>query len=138
MTLPKQKSREIVLQMLFAHQDTGSDTEYLIKAFMHLLKTTKKNIETALLKKEAIIQKLQVIDKAIEQLCNDYAFNRISKIELNVLRLAFYEIYFEKPAPRSVILAEALRLTKKFSSSSSVAFVNALLDAKEAQEFFLV
>jgi N utilization substance protein B len=50
-------------------------------------------------------------------------------VERNLLRLGAYEIYFSKSVPPKVAISEAVRLARKFASSESANFINAILDA---------
>ena len=131
MSLPQKKFREIVFQLLFSHDFYKIDGDDFIPIMMKLLKTTKKNISSVKDYLDLILQKKDDLDNLIEQKAKEYKLNRISKVELNILRLGFFEINFNKEIPKKVALAEAMRLTKKFGSSSSTKFINAVLDSKE-------
>ncbi|MBA3660135.1 MAG: transcription antitermination factor NusB [Gammaproteobacteria bacterium] len=52
----------------------------------------------------------------------------IDPIELNVLRIAIYELMKRPDVPYRVIINEALELTKKFGSIEGYKFVNGILD----------
>ena len=78
---------------------------------------------------EEIRGKLQMIDQMISETAKEYEFDRIPRVERNVLRLGVYEIYFSKTVPPKVAITEAVRLAKKFSSAESGSFINAILDA---------
>lgn len=52
----------------------------------------------------------------------------IDPIELNVLRLAIYELLKRPDVPYRVIINEALELAKKFGSIEGYKFVNGVLD----------
>ena len=49
-------------------------------------------------------------------------------MDRNILRLATYELRFDK-APPKVVITEALRLAREFSTAESPRFVNGILDA---------
>jgi transcription antitermination protein NusB len=46
-----------------------------------------------------------------------------------VLRLALYEMLHDDQIPPKVAIAEAIRLSRKFSTPESSSFINAILDA---------
>lgn len=54
--------------------------------------------------------------------------NRISKVNLSILRLAAYELLFDEEIPTNVAINEALEITRKYSDEKSVSFVNGVLD----------
>ena len=47
------------------------------------------------------------IDAAISEVSTSYDFHRIQKVELNVMRLAFYELQYEKELDVAVVISEA-------------------------------
>lgn len=56
------------------------------------------------------------------------AMSDIDPIELNVLRIAIYELMQRPDVPYRVVINEALELTKKFGSIEGHKFVNGVLD----------
>ncbi len=67
------------------------------------------------------------IDKKIEaNLKENWKFERISKIDLCLLRLAIYEIKY-KEIPYKVAINEAVELAKKYGEDTSKNFVNGIL-----------
>ncbi len=67
------------------------------------------------------------IDAIIEPKLKKWKLNRISKVSLAALRLAVSELYYEKDIPTSVVINEAIELTKRFSGEEDAAFVNGVL-----------
>ncbi len=80
-------------------------------------------------KYQNILLKLEEIDALITRFSLSYQFDRIARVEKNVLRLGVYELCFSESMPPKVAIAEAIRLTRKFSTAESSSFVNAVLDA---------
>jgi len=67
------------------------------------------------------------IDSKIEQnLKQEWKIERISKIDLSILRLAIYEILY-KEVPFKVAINEAVELAKKYGEDASKKFVNGIL-----------
>ena len=56
----------------------------------------------------------------------DWKIDRISKIDLSLLKLAIYEIKY-KEIPYKVAINECLELSKKYGEESSKNFVNGIL-----------
>ena len=57
---------------------------------------------------------------------SDWKLERISKIDLAILKLAIYEIKY-KEIPFKVVINEAVELAKKYGEDSSKNFVNGIL-----------
>lgn len=73
------------------------------------------------------IDKLQPIDKLIQDNITGWTKDRIVKVDLAVLRLALYEILYRDDIPDSVAINEAIELAKKYSTDESGSFVNGVL-----------
>jgi N utilization substance protein B len=128
MSIPRQKFREIVLQLLFCDQYLDATEKEVCSFFMRLLKTTKKNVKDAIIYKNLIKEKLSNLDEKIKNISNAYSFERISSVEVMILRLGFFEIYYDDSIPTKVAIAEAIRLCRKFAKPESSKFVNAIMD----------
>lgn len=74
-----------------------------------------------------ILTKLDQIDKYIEKAAPQFPPDKINKIDLAVLRLAIYELKFEKSEPPKVIVDEAIELAKEYGGETSPAFINGAL-----------
>lgn len=70
---------------------------------------------------------LSEIDEIITKKSKKWKKERISKIDIAILRLAIYEIYFSQEIPNSVAINEAVELAKEFGTEQSPAFVNGIL-----------
>lgn len=84
----------------------------------------KKYINDAVL---GIEKNSKEIQKDIEaNLKEDWKINRISKMDLSILKLAIYEIKYTK-IPYKVAINEAIELAKKYGEDKSKNFVNGIL-----------
>jgi len=69
----------------------------------------------------------EIIDKIIEESASSWSVERISKVDLSILRLSIYEIKYREDIPLSVSINEAVELAKKFSGDESGSFINGVL-----------
>lgn len=76
------------------------------------------------------------IDGMIRAQADHWRLERMPAVDRNILRLAVYEMLFEKDIPKLVVLDEAIELAKKFGSEQSGRFVNGLLDGLLKQHDF--
>ena len=53
--------------------------------------------------------------------------NRIDKVSLTILRLAYYESTYEEDVPSGVAVNEAVELAKLYGSDDSPSFINGVL-----------
>ena len=129
MALNPYKMREIVFHLLYSSDFSEAVQAESFPIFMEHHKVTKKSMFLAEARSKEILQKLPKLDQMISETATGYEFNRIPRVERNLLRLGAYEIYFSKTVPPKVAIDEAVRLARKFSSSESASFINAILDA---------
>ena len=66
-------------------------------------------------------------DKILSSLVN-WKLDRISKVNLTILRLAVGEMLFIEDVPGGAAINEAIELTKKYSDDKSSSFINGVLD----------
>lgn len=74
-----------------------------------------------------IRQKLPEIDGQLNEKAKGWNTERMSKVDLTILRLAVYEIYYDDSVPTGVAINEAVELAKKFGQDASSGFVNGIL-----------
>lgn len=70
--------------------------------------------------------KEEIINQIESNLKSDWKIERISKIDLAILKLAVYELKYTE-IPFKVVINEAVELAKKYGEDSSKNFVNGIL-----------
>ncbi len=129
MALPPQKFREIVFQLLYSHGFCPLTADEAIPFMMNELKVTRRAVQEAYERVQKILEFLMALDKKIEEHSLNYAFERISEVERTILRLGVFELLHDEELPPKVVIAEAIRLCRKFATRESAGFVNAIMDA---------
>ena len=69
------------------------------------------------------------LDAAIAARAKGWTLDRMPVIDLNVLRIASFELAERPEVPVAVVLDEAVELAKRFSTDDSGRFVNGVLSA---------
>ena len=69
------------------------------------------------------------IDGVLTGISHHWRVSRMAVVDRNVLRLALYEMFFEKATPPVVVINEAIEVAKKFGDDESGPFINGILDA---------
>lgn len=75
------------------------------------------------------LENIQTVDKAIKDHIKNWNFDRISRIDLAILRLSVYGLLFQKDTDGKIIINEAVKLAQEFGGDDSYKFVNGVLDA---------
>ncbi len=68
------------------------------------------------------------LDAAITQFSHNWRLERLGKVELTILRLAFYELAHETEIPQGAVLNEASTLAARFATPQSRQFINGILE----------
>jgi len=128
-SLSRQELRALVIQWLYG-AEFGPQSLHLLKESYFFSKK-----EQSFLKEAFVQERLRNIKKhkeKIDQLIMGHSKNwkkeRISLIDLNIMRLAVFEILFCKDIPDKVALNEAIELAKKFGDDNSSRFINGILN----------
>ena len=67
------------------------------------------------------------IDALLNETSNGWKTKRMSRVDLTALRLAVYELKYDKDVPTGVAINEAVELAKRFGGETSGSFVNGIL-----------
>ena len=76
---------------------------------------------------ERIYSKKEKIDEVLKEIAPQFPIEKINRTDLAILRLAIFELVFEKKVPPKVIVDEAVELAKEYGGNSSPAFINGAL-----------
>ena len=76
---------------------------------------------------EGVLDHRDEIDSLIGKTAKGWPVERMSLVDLTVLRLAVWEILYNPDIPAGVSVAEALELTEKYSDPEDKPFVNGIL-----------
>ncbi|WP_230397904.1 transcription antitermination factor NusB [Novisyntrophococcus fermenticellae] len=70
---------------------------------------------------------LDSIDKLLNDTASGWKISRMSKVDLNILRLAVYEMVYDDEIPVRVAINEAVEIAKRFGGDDSASFINGIL-----------
>lgn len=129
----RRASREAAMKLLYQLEIQRDDRDEQINTVLEdesLTASDRKYIRSIV---DGVSENVEQLDKIIEKYAMGWKINRISKIDLSVLRIGIYEILFREDIPYSVSVNEAVELAKKYSNEDAGAFVNGLL-AKVTKE----
>ena len=128
--MSRRTSRRAVLQILYRDefhsslfkQDKKENEVFFLKSLNEV------DSQFALKTLKDIQNHKKDIDEMIGKCALHWKQERISLVDLNIMRLAVFEILFCPEIPDKVALNEALELAKQFGEKNSVSFVNGVLD----------
>jgi len=128
-------AREAVVQTLYALEQGNDDA---VKQFDELLKEKKIKGPKAEFAKKLLtgtLEHLEEIDEIIKDHLIDWSFDRLDKVDKQILRLGVYELKYTD-TPYQIVIDEAIKIAKNFSEDKAKSFINGILDrvAKEIRE----
>jgi len=71
--------------------------------------------------------RMEEIDRLLAGYLTGWQVDRLSRVDLQILRLAAFELRYRKEAPPKVVVNEAIELAKHFGTDESGKFVNGVL-----------
>lgn len=118
----RHKSREMAIQLLY-------NVDFM-QITLDEAKASIENVSDDALSFAAHVLYDKVnIDKIIEESLENYHINRLNSVDLQIIRLAVYEMKSDEA--KAVVINEALELTKEYTDTGdkkAVRFNNKLLD----------
>ncbi len=125
---PRHAARKLALTSIFCWLFSDSDDHNNMELSEELLNEAGQDIELT----DFIIQGVKVhkreIDEIIAQCAPDWPLDKISKVDLVILRIAIFEILFGRgKTPEKVAIDEAVELGKEFGNDTSSKFINGVL-----------
>lgn len=76
-----------------------------------------------------VLSRTEELDALIADVSEGWSVERMPVIDRSVLRLGVYELVHERNTPVGVVIDEAVRLAKKYSTGESASFVNGVLSS---------
>ena len=122
------RSREMALQALYQADLTGDDCLDGIEATLRDDGHAAEVVDYAFSLARGARGRLAEIDALLAAAAQHWSIHRMAAIDRNVLRLGIEEFLSHPDVPSRVVINEAIELAKRFSTSSSGAFVNGVLD----------
>ena len=121
--------RENIFKLLFCNEfHNAQEMPEQYRLFLDALEEcTESNWTYIQTKVTDIAGHLDEIDKKINEVSIGWSTDRMSKTDLTIIRLAYYEMKMDEDIPEKVAVDQAVELAKKYGSDESPAFVNGIL-----------
>lgn len=125
--MSRRDSREKAFMLLYQMEIQKSDEEAQIERFIEDQDVGAQAVEymTSLVK--GVRENLNELDTRFSPFLKRWTKDRLPKVDLTILRLAVYEMFYVDEVPANVAISEAVLLCKKYSSEESRSYINAVL-----------
>jgi len=126
----RREARELALQIMYAIDSNPAlsllDTlQSFREEHVAVSDKTRAFAETLV---RGVQEQRTVIDAAIKSCSKNWSLTRMPRVDLNVMRLATYELMFRADIPKKVTINEAIEIARRFGDKDSPSFVNGILD----------
>ena len=75
-----------------------------------------------------VVESRSVIDKKISEVAKNWSLERMTPVDLSILRIGVYELLYRPEIPDPVVIDEAIEIAKRYGTKDSPSFINGLLD----------
>ena len=123
----KSNLREEIFKLVYSLEVQKEDESSQIDLYLENSELSDKEKEK--IKEEVckIIDLKEDIENQISKnLKSGWSIERISKVNISILRIAIYEMIYGK-LPYKVVISEAVELAKKYGEEASASFINGVL-----------
>ncbi|MCA9507736.1 MAG: transcription antitermination factor NusB [Myxococcales bacterium] len=139
----RRTAREIAMQVLFQWEAQGqlsqskisdikpTDIEYFLGQFLHNFYYKDKSKVDIKFSAQLIfgtLHSLKEIDNILNKTSSKWKLSRMDSIDRAILRLACYELLFQKQLSMRIIINEAIEIAKRYGSEQSSSFINGILN----------
>ena len=120
--------RELAFKLVYGIEVQKETTEEQLDLFLEDNEITDEKVIKYLKDiKDGLEEHKDEIDSLIaNNLKENWSLNRISKINLSLIKIAIFEMVYQK-LPYKVAINEAIELAKKYADDSAPVFINGIL-----------
>jgi N utilization substance protein B len=123
----RRRSREAAIKIIYQVEMSGYPPEDCLKMYWENNNEGEGIKEFANFLVRGVFAHLDDIDQKVGKISSNWPIKRMHKVDLNILRLAVFEMYYTQGIPHKVSINEAIELAKKFGTEESKTFVNGIL-----------
>ena len=120
----RREMREHIFKLLFLREfNEAAEMPEQIKLYFDNMEEKYNKIQ----------EHLEEIDQLLNEISTGWKTKRMGRVDLNILRLAVYEMKYDEDVPVKVAINEAVEIGKTFGGEDSASFINGIL-GKVARE----
>ncbi len=129
----RREAREYALQMLYAFEKNkslaGNELFRIFREENFILNDKVRIFAEEIV--AGVLSNQKEIDAIIVSKSKNWSLSRMPVVDLNIMRVAAYELLYCPDIPKKVSINEAIEVAKKYGDKDSPSFVNGILDEIE-------
>jgi N utilization substance protein B len=75
------------------------------------------------------VENIEAIDDTIGKHLKNWSLPRVNRVDLAILRLSVYALKYQRDTAPSIVINEAIGISRDFGGDESYRFINGVLDA---------
>lgn len=125
--MSRRDAREKAFMLLYQLEIQKGDEEAQMASFITEREVGEEEVAYMTSLVRGVRGNLDDLDTRFAPLLKRWTKERLPKIDLTILRLAVFEIFYVADVPNNVAISEAVLLSKRYSSEESRSYINAVL-----------
>lgn len=122
----RHNARRLAMQMLYQMELRAPNVDHAVEMALLGADSEAETKEQAKHLALGTWKDLAKIDEAIAQRSKNWSLDRMSRLDIAILRMSMYEMGLNE-TPTQVVIDEAIELAKEYSSVDSPKFINGIL-----------
>jgi N utilization substance protein B len=118
----------LALQLLYQADVTSDPSPAALELALSRSSGSEQTKEFARRLARGVLEHRAEIDRILQESSTNWRLGRMAKVDLNILRIATYEMLYCPDIPMNVSIDEALEVSKRYGSEESPPFINGVLD----------
>lgn len=134
--MKRREIRQVAIQVLYSIEMNEDDVT-IDEAIRSVLEDWKEDVEVSKPDTSAHTflqhlvtqtwEKRQQLDILLSKYLTGWKPERLSRVDLQILRMGVFEMFFDEDTPPKVVINEAIELAKYYGTDDSGRFVNGVL-----------
>jgi len=140
----RRQGRELALKIIYSFPDQVGDIDQIVTGFWRNFRFNNDILGDAVDETDATVAPevrsfseliargthvdLDRIDACIKRYSANWSLERMSRVDLALLRLGTFELLSSPETPSSVVINEAIEIGKRYGTKETPAFINGILD----------
>ena len=125
----RRNAREALLALMYEYDVVGEKGHETLQVMGDVLSQSLNDSDDKYIEKgyNFFMNKSEEIDEIIKASLTSWDIERLSRVDVSIMRLAVIDMKYFDDIPRKVAINEAVELAKRFSSDKAPKFINGVL-----------
>lgn len=123
----RRRGRALAMKILYQADAGRASLDDIIAGFDECIKAPPRVREFAMELARGVAGKRGEIDSRIKESLQNWEFDRLASVDLELLRIAVYEMLYCDDISANIAIDEAIELARQYSTRESSKFINGVL-----------